>query len=111
MTEQGFETTEPAVETTAVETTEQEPAAGRGPRQVKIGRVINAKEQKTIVVRVETTHMHRLYHRPMKRSSKFVAHDEQNTSREGDLVAIVSSRPLSKRKRWRLREVLERAQD
>jgi small subunit ribosomal protein S17 len=83
----------------------------RGRRQTKVGRVVSAKEQKTIVVRVEKTAMHRLYHRTVKRSVKFVAHDEENTCREGDLVSIVSSRPLSRRKRWRLREVIERAKD
>lgn len=87
----------------------QSESSERGRRQIKVGRVVSAKESKTIVVRVEKTTMHRLYHRTMKRSVKFVAHDEQDTCREGDLVSIVSSRPLSRRKRWRLREVIERA--
>ncbi|REJ84362.1 MAG: 30S ribosomal protein S17 [Acidobacteria bacterium] len=84
--------------------------AGRGRRQVKVGTVISDKMDKTVVVSVEKPVMHRLYHRMMKRSSKFVAHDENNECREGDVVSLVSSRPLSKRKRWRVQEVLQRAE-
>jgi small subunit ribosomal protein S17 len=78
-------------------------------RQVKVGTVISSKMSKTVVVQVERPVMHRLYHRMMKRSSKFMAHDEENACREGDVVALVSSRPLSKNKRWRVKEILERA--
>jgi small subunit ribosomal protein S17 len=80
-----------------------------GRRQVKVGTVISSKMNKTVVVQVERPVMHRLYHRMMKRSSKFMAHDEENSCREGDVVALVSSRPLSKNKRWRVKEILERA--
>lgn len=92
---------------TAAETPEG--ATERGRRQVLIGSVVSDKMDKTIVVAVKRTVMHRLYQRYMKRTSKFVAHDENNECRIGDRVSIVSSRPLSKRKRWRLREIIERA--
>ena len=82
----------------------------RGRRQVKVGRVLSAKMDKTVVVTVDKTVIHRLYHRQMTRSSKFRAHDEKNECREGDVVSIVSTRPLSKSKRWRVREILKRAQ-
>jgi small subunit ribosomal protein S17 len=78
-------------------------------RQVLTGTVVSDKMDKTVVVAVEKTVMHRLYHRYMKRTSKFTAHDERNDCRVGDRVTIVASRPVSKRKRWRVREVVERA--
>lgn len=90
----------------AAETTEE----SRGHRQVKVGRVVSDKMNKTVVVAVEKTITHRLYHRSMKKTSRFHAHDEENQARVGDLVEIVSSRPLSKTKRWRVRQVVERAQ-
>ena len=82
---------------------------GRGRRQVLIGTVTSDKMDKTIVVAVERTVVHRLYQRYIKRTSKFTAHDESNECGVGDRVAIVQSRPLSKRKRWRLREIVGRA--
>jgi small subunit ribosomal protein S17 len=96
----------------AEESTQQQaqPEAGqRGHRQVKVGRVVSDKMDKTVVVAVESTATHRLYHRTMKRTTKFHAHDEENQAKVGDLVEIVSSRPLSKTKRWRLRQIVERA--
>lgn len=87
-----------------------EEATSRGRRQVKVGTVTSSKMDKTVVVSVEKPVMHRLYHRMMKRSSSFVAHDEANECREGDLVSLVSSRPLSKRKRWRVQSILKRAE-
>ncbi len=65
---------------------------------------------KTATVAVERIIQHKLYKRFLKRTKKFAAHDEGNEAREGDRVTIVQSRPLSKRKRWRLREIVERAQ-
>lgn len=82
----------------------------RGRRQVKVGRVVSDKMNKTVIVAVPTAVTHRLYHRTVKRTSKFHAHDEENQCRVGDLVEIVSTRPLSKTKRWRVRQVVERAQ-
>jgi len=81
----------------------------RGQRQVLIGTVVSDKMDKTIVVAVERTVMHRLYQRYVKRTSKFTVHDEKNDCHTGDRVSIVQSRPISKRKRWRVREVVERA--
>ncbi|HTQ80744.1 MAG TPA: 30S ribosomal protein S17 [Thermoanaerobaculia bacterium] len=94
-------------------TAEQAPAAGagaRGRQQVKVGRVVADKMNKTVVVAIESTATHRLYHRYQKRTTKFHAHDEDNRCKVGDQVEIVSSRPLSKTKRWRVREILKRAE-
>ena len=71
--------------------------------QVKVGKVVSNKMQKTVIVTVENTATHRLYHRYMKKTSKFAAHDAENRCAVGDLVEIVSSRPLSRSKRWRVR--------
>lgn len=81
----------------------------RGRSQVLTGTVVGDKMDKTVIVAVERTVMHRLYRRYVKRTSKFAAHDERNECRIGDRVLIVSSRPLSKRKRWRVRTIVERA--
>ena len=78
-------------------------------RQALIGTVVSDRMDKTVTVAVERTFMHRLYRRYVKRTSKFTAHDEGNECRMGDRVHIVATRPLSKRKRWRVREILERA--
>ena len=78
-------------------------------RQVKVGTVVSSKMDKTVVVRVEKVVTHPLYHRQMKRSSKFAAHDENNECNVGDVVEIRSSRPLSKTKRWRVTEILQRS--
>ncbi len=78
-------------------------------RQTLTGIVVSDKMDKTVTVVVERTIMHRLYKRFVKRTAKFAAHDEQNECKVGDRVVIVSSRPLSKNKRWRVREIVERA--
>jgi small subunit ribosomal protein S17 len=85
-------------------------APGRGRRQVKIGLVVSDKMDKTVVVVVHESTTHRLYHRYMKKTKKFHAHDEENQCKVGDEVEIVSSRPLSKTKRWRVRQILKRAE-
>jgi small subunit ribosomal protein S17 len=82
----------------------------RGRQQVKVGHVVSDKMDKTVIVTVQNTTTHRLYHRYMKRTSKFAAHDAENRCKVGDVVEIVSSRPLSKTKRWRVREILQRAE-
>lgn len=82
---------------------------GRGRRQEKIGVVVSSKMDKTVVVEVEKTITHRLYHRYQKRTSKFYAHDEQNVCTVGDRVRLVATRPLSKLKRWSVSEVLKKA--
>ena len=84
-------------------------ATTRGRRQEKIGVVVSSKMDKTVVVEVEKTITHRLYHRYQKRTSKFYAHDEQNVCTVGDRVRLVATRPLSKLKRWSVSEVLKKA--
>ncbi|MBI2956838.1 MAG: 30S ribosomal protein S17 [Acidobacteria bacterium] len=78
-------------------------------RQQRIGQVVSAKMKKTIVVRVTRRARHPLYRRVVEVSKKFYAHDERNQCREGDRVVIEETRPVSKLKRWRLVEVLGRA--
>ena len=86
------------------------PAAATGSRRkTVIGKVVSTKMNKTIVVEVTRTFPHRLYRRVMSRSKKFYAHDEQNTAHVGDFVEIEETRPLSKLKRWRLKEVVRKA--
>ena len=80
----------------------------RGRRKVRIGRVVSNKMDKTIVVAVEDFVRHELYNKPVKRTKKFKAHDENNECRIGDRVKIMETRPLSKDKRFRLVEVVER---
>lgn len=90
-------------------TTTQENQSTRGRRQVKVGTVVSNKMDKTVIVRVEKVIDHPLYHRQMKRSTKLAAHDDANECNIGDVVEIRSCRPLSKRKRWRVVEIVERA--
>ncbi|AMA74417.1 MULTISPECIES: 30S ribosomal protein S17 [Aneurinibacillus] len=84
-------------------------AETRNGRKVVLGKVVSDKMDKTIVVLVETYKKHPLYGKRVKYSKKFKAHDEQNTAKIGDLVKIMETRPLSKDKRWRLVEVVEKA--
>jgi small subunit ribosomal protein S17 len=85
-------------------------ARGRGRRQTKVGTVVSDKMDKTVVVAVANAVTHQLYQRGLKRTSTFAAHDEKNECRVGDTVEIVASRPLSRRKRWRVSEILKRAE-
>jgi small subunit ribosomal protein S17 len=85
-------------------------ASERGRSQVKVGKVVSNKMDKTVIVAVESSFTHRLYHRYMKRTTKFAAHDETNACKIGDVVEIVSSRPLSRTKRWRVRRVVKQAE-
>ncbi len=78
-------------------------------RNVKIGQVVSTKMAKTIVVRVDMRKPHPLYKRVITRSKKFYAHDEQNTCRVGDWVRIEETRPLSRLKRWQLKEIIQRS--
>ena len=103
------ETPEMKTETTGA-TQEAAASPERGRRQVKTGRVVSNKMDKTVVVEVADTFTHRLYHRTMKQTKKLHAHDEENRCNVGDVVEIVSSRPLSKTKRWRVREIVKRAE-
>ena len=79
------------------------------PRKVLSGRVIGTKMQKTAVVEVERTARHKLYKKVIRTSKKYLAHDEEEACREGDWVQIEESRPLSRRKRWRVIEIVRRA--
>jgi small subunit ribosomal protein S17 len=81
----------------------------RGSRKTKVGKVVSQKMNKSIVVGVERLVRHPLYGKYLKKTSHFMAHDENNTAKEGDVVLITETRPLSKRKRWRLVDVLEKA--
>jgi small subunit ribosomal protein S17 len=82
------------------------PEAKRGERQELIGKVTSAKMEKTIVVEVQRLMQHPKYRRVIRISKKFYAHDEKREAKQGDTVRIVSARPLSRLKRWRLKEVL-----
>lgn len=79
-------------------------------RKVLTGKVVSDKMDKTVVVAVETLVRHPLYQRTIRRTKKFKAHDEENTCHTGDKVRMMETRPLSKEKRWRVIEVLERAE-
>jgi len=81
----------------------------RNLRKERTGAVVSNKMQKTIVVAVKRKVKHPIYGKFVNKTTKFVAHDEENTCKEGDLVRIMETRPLSKRKNWRLVEIIERA--
>ncbi len=78
----------------------------RGSRTRRVGTVISNKMDRSVVVRVDRIVKNKLYKRYMRRSSKFMAHDENNVCKLGDQVEIVESRPLSANKRWRVRRVV-----
>lgn len=80
------------------------------PKRTITGKVVSNKMDKTLVVAVETMKSHDRYHKKVRLTTKFKAHDEDNAANEGDVVRIEESRPLSKDKRWRLIEIVERAQ-
>ncbi len=81
----------------------------RNLRKTMIGTVVSNKMDKTIVVAVETSVSHSVYGKTVKRTYKLKAHDEENASQIGDKVKVMETRPLSKDKRWRLVEILEKA--
>ena len=78
-------------------------------RTTLVGKVVSAKNDKTITVLVETYKKHPLYGKRVKYSKKYTAHDEKNIAKQGDTVRIISTRPLSKTKRYELAEVIEKA--
>ena len=84
-------------------------AEDRGHRKARVGTVVSNKMQKSIVVAIERRVPHRLYKKYFTRTTKLMAHDEKQEAGMGDTVKIIESRPLSKRKRWRLVEILEKA--
>jgi len=78
-------------------------------KMIRSGVVVSAKADKTVVVKVERKFQHPLYNRTVKQTAKFMAHDETNVCAIGDVVRIVESRPLSKRKRWMVLEITQKA--
>ncbi len=86
-----------------------EASAASENKRTKVGVVVSNKMQKTVVVAVENLVKHGMYQKYIKRTSKFLAHAENNDVNVGDRVLIEETRPLSKRKRWNVREVLEKA--
>ncbi len=81
----------------------------RSQRKVRIGTVVSDKMQKSILVAIERKVVHPIYKKYVKRTTKLMAHDEKQEAKIGDLVKIMETRPLSKRKRWRLVEILKKA--
>jgi small subunit ribosomal protein S17 len=82
----------------------------RGSRKERVGMVVSDKPDKTVTVAVETLVRHPFYKKRVRRSKRFMVHDERNEARVGDTVRIVETRPLSARKRWRLANVVSRAE-
>lgn len=82
--------------------------SSRGRRKIRIGKVVSNKMNKGIVVAIERRLKHPIYKKYFKKTTKFMAHDENNSADVGDVVKIAESRPLSLRKRWRLVEIVEK---
>jgi small subunit ribosomal protein S17 len=80
-----------------------------GQKKTFVGRVVSDKMDKTVVVRVDRLHRHRLYKKVIKETKKYKAHDEENACSIGDVVRIAESRPISRDKRWVVQEILEKA--
>ncbi len=87
-----------------------EERARRGVRKTRVGRVVSDKMQKTVVVEIETMRRHPLYKKVVRQNRRFKAHDERGEAHTGDTVLIQETRPLSKEKRWRVVQVVERSQ-
>ena len=114
------ETEEPTTEATEVPATpatapaapagaDAAPGAARGDRKVRTGVVVSEKMDKTVLVAVKQVVRHRTYGKTVRRSSKLAAHDEANDAHVGDTVRLMETRPLSKTKRWRVIEIIQRA--
>jgi small subunit ribosomal protein S17 len=87
----------------------QNAAVERNSRKTRVGMVVSDKMQKTVVVSIERRVQHPVYGKMVRRTTKLKAHDEQNEAKTGDTVRIMETRPLSKDKRWRVVEIIERA--
>ncbi len=85
-------------------------ADNRTNRKVRMGTVSSDKMEKTVTVSVETVKQHPLYKKTIRTSKKYMAHDENNEAKTGDIVKIMETRPLSKNKRWRLVEIVRKAE-
>jgi small subunit ribosomal protein S17 len=81
-----------------------------GKQKVRLGRVTSNKMDKTVTVEVQVAEHHRLYHKTIHKAVKYKAHDEKNESKVGDVVKIIETRPLSRDKRWRVAEVVLKAE-
>jgi small subunit ribosomal protein S17 len=81
----------------------------RGRRKVRLGTVISDKMDKTVIVQVGSSKAHRLYRKTLQQRTRFKVHDEKNEAGVGDLVRITETRPMSKEKRWRVLEIVEKA--
>jgi len=77
-------------------------------RKIRVGKVLSQKMDKTVVVSVEWSQPHRIYKKNVKRWNKFMVHDEENSCNLGDTVRIVETRPLSKTKRWKVTEIIQK---
>lgn len=88
----------------------QSSSTDRNTRKERVGMVVSDVSEKTITVSVEALTQHKMYKKRIRRSKKFLVHDEQNEAHVGDTVRIIETRPLSKRKRWRLGQVIARAE-
>jgi small subunit ribosomal protein S17 len=91
------------------EMTNSESAPARATRKTRVGIVVSDKMQKTVVVQIERRVAHPVYGKMVTRTKKLKAHDEANTAKTGDTVRIAETRPLSKDKRWRVVEIVDRA--
>lgn len=87
----------------------RKPGERRYARKMRVGRVVSDKMQKTVVVAIERRFAHPVYGKMVLRTSKVKAHDEANAAKTGDTVRIMETRPLSKDKRWRVVEIVDRA--
>jgi small subunit ribosomal protein S17 len=83
--------------------------SSRGQRKVRTGIVVSDAMDKTVMVQVESQARHQLYGKTLRHSSRLAAHDERNEARVGDKVRVMETRPLSKRKRWRILDIVEKA--
>jgi small subunit ribosomal protein S17 len=81
-----------------------------GKHKERIGRVISDKMEKTIIVEVEVSKRHPLYHKTIKKAVKYKVHDEKNEGKVGDAVRIIETRPLSREKRWRMAEIITKGE-
>jgi small subunit ribosomal protein S17 len=88
---------------------EEQPTRERGRRKVRTGVVVSDGMDKTVVVRIESQKRHPLYGKTVRRTSRLAAHDEANEAHVGDTVRVAETRPLSKSKRWRVVEIVEKA--
>jgi small subunit ribosomal protein S17 len=102
------ESTIPPVQGTGSPVNTAENTVKRGRRKTRIGTVVSNKMDKSIIVAIERKVMHPLYKKYFKKTTKFMAHDQNNIASIGDVVKIMETRPLSARKRWRLVEIIEK---